>query len=101
MTRDRKKIFISSVERTIAQLEQQNRKMRKILIHQAQQSSVVSSVASLIASTPPTPMMGGVISDERVPERNSRTEGEEREKEEREDGRRTREMEYDARRGGR
>lgn len=36
MTRDRKKNFISCVERTIAQLEQENQKMRETLKMQVQ-----------------------------------------------------------------
>jgi len=35
MTRDRKKLFISSVEKTIADLEEHNKKMREILAKQA------------------------------------------------------------------
>lgn len=34
MTRDRKKLFISSVEKTIADLEKQNKKMKDILTKQ-------------------------------------------------------------------
>lgn len=39
MTRDRKKLFISSVEKTIAELEENNKRMRGILAKQAIQYS--------------------------------------------------------------
>jgi hypothetical protein len=35
MTRDRKKLFVSSVEKTIADLEEQNKRMRDLLAKQA------------------------------------------------------------------
>jgi hypothetical protein len=43
MTRDRKKLFISSVEKTIAELEQKNKRMRDILAKQAVQYSQISA----------------------------------------------------------
>lgn len=53
MTRDRKKLFINSVEKTIAELEQNNKRMRAILAKQAvQHTSPMKSV------TPePTPVL--------------------------------------------
>ena len=43
MTRDRKKLFISSVEKTIAELESNNKRMRAILAKQAIQHAVSSN----------------------------------------------------------
>lgn len=51
MTRDRKKLFISSVEKTIAELEQNNKKMRNILAKQAIQ---YSSSSPLVKSPDPS-----------------------------------------------
>lgn len=49
MTRDRKKLFISSVEKTIAELEQNNKRMRSILAKQAVDHA---KVAVTCTSTP-------------------------------------------------
>jgi len=63
MTRDRKKLYISSVEKTIAELENENSNMRELLAKQAmvhsaeepmtpQQSPIISSVDTNVASVP-------------------------------------------------
>lgn len=62
MTRDRKKLFISSVEKTISELEQNNNKMRDILAKQAIQYSastplVESSDSSKNVTPEPSPML--------------------------------------------
>ena len=61
MTRDRKKLFINSVEKTIAELEQNNARMRAILAKQAiQHSSAIGSPdnSSTKSVTPePSPML--------------------------------------------
>ncbi len=56
MTRDRKKLFISGVEKTIAVLEQNNKRMRDILAKQAIMQSKVTT--SSVSVTPePSPML--------------------------------------------
>jgi len=52
MTRDRKKLFISSVEKTINELELKNKCMRDILAKQALQHSGVASTETLADTTP-------------------------------------------------
>jgi hypothetical protein len=57
MTRDRKKLFISGVEKTIAALEQNNKRMRDILVKQAVMHSkniptITNSVTPEPSSTP-------------------------------------------------
>lgn len=63
MTRDRKKLYISSVEKTIAELEDENKHMRELLAKQAmvhtaeepmtpEQSPSISSVDTNVASIP-------------------------------------------------
>jgi hypothetical protein len=42
MTRDRKKVFICSVEKTISELEEDNKRMRDIIAKQALSQSVVT-----------------------------------------------------------
>lgn len=53
MTRDRKKLFINSVEKTIAELEEKNKRMRSILAKQA-----VQHAGSTKSVTPePSPLL--------------------------------------------
>jgi len=63
MTRDRKKLYISSVEKTIAELEFDNSHMRELLAKQAmvhsaeesmtpKQSPIISSVGTSVTSVP-------------------------------------------------
>jgi hypothetical protein len=42
MTRDRKKVFISSVEKTISELEEDNKRMKDIIANQALSDSPVT-----------------------------------------------------------
>lgn len=42
MTRDRKKIFIHNIEKTISDLEDNNRRLRSVLVKQAQRHACVS-----------------------------------------------------------
>lgn len=57
MTRDRKKLFINSVEKTIAELEQNNKRMREILAKQAVQyaGAADSAEKSIDRTTSVTP----------------------------------------------
>ena len=52
MTRDRKKLFISSVEKTIADLEKDNQRMRDILSKQATLYSKSSTKVVRVAVSP-------------------------------------------------
>lgn len=63
MTRDRKKLFISSVEKTIADLEKDNQRMRDILSKQATLYSKSPKVVRVAVSPEPqfsvvSPMIG-------------------------------------------
>ena len=46
MTRDRKKVFITSVEKTISELEEDNKRMRDIISKQALNESAVTPETS-------------------------------------------------------
>lgn len=65
MTRDRKKLFISSVEKTIAELEQNNKRMRDILAKQAiQYSGGEKNDPSTDSTTSVTPESSPLLSAE-------------------------------------
>jgi hypothetical protein len=67
MTRDRKKLFISSVEKTIAELEQNNKRMRAILAKQAvQHAGLMTSTKSVTPEPSPT-LMSSYVSTSSVP----------------------------------
>lgn len=60
MTRDRKKVFISSVEKTITELETENRRMREILakqamMHSSNRTSVTPEPSPILQSQPGIP----------------------------------------------
>lgn len=61
MTRDRKKLFISSVEKTISDLEENNKRMRLILAKQALRHSncVTPDLAPLLGNPDSIPPMTG------------------------------------------
>ena len=70
MTRDRKKLFISSVEKTISDLENNNKRMRDILAKQAIRHAAcvtpdLSPVESNLDSIPP------IAAEEGSPEKDS------------------------------
>ena len=61
MTRDRKRNFISTIEKTIADLERDNRRMRQTLEKQVSSSS--SSSSSFFGTPNPSPSISAVPSD--------------------------------------
>lgn len=67
MTRDRKKLFISSVEKTIAELEQNNKRMRDILAKQAVQHSGVIVPTKSVTPEPSPLLTSSDVSTTSVP----------------------------------
>lgn len=62
MTRDRKKVFISSVEKTISELEEDNRRMRDVIAKQAMSQSTVTPEHSPMISFHGSPDISSVPS---------------------------------------
>lgn len=67
MTRDRKKLFINSVEKTIAELEQNNKRMRAILAKQAVQHANDATPMKSVTPEPSPVLMSSTASTGSVP----------------------------------
>jgi len=62
MTRDRKKVFISSVEKTITELEEDNKRMKDIIAKKALSQSTVTPENSPIISSHGSPDLSSLPS---------------------------------------